>query len=114
MLDKELFWNRSKNTYKPQKRGREQYMRLLARTIADPDEIWELTTYRRGIDKKAVIRRRYFVRFEIEGEPLALIGVFEWGVDGWRGITTYQAESEVEAEIMLSKFRIGTRIYVRP
>lgn len=50
----------------------------------------------------------------IEGETTPVIGVFEWGPEGWSGITTYQAASNDAAEFMLSAYRWGTRVYVRP
>lgn len=113
VLDKELFWDRKAGAYKVQKRGREVYMRLLARAIAQPDEIWERVE-QHGAKGQAVTRRRYIARYDIEGETKPLIGVFEWGPDGWSGITTFQAENEAKAEIMLTDYRFGVRVYVRP
>lgn len=112
-LDKELFWDRKAQEYKAQKNGREVYMRLLARAIAEPDEIWERIE-QHGLKGKPVTRRRYIARFTIEGETTPVIGVFEWGPEGWSGITTYQAASDDAAEFMLSAYRWGTRVYVRP
>ena len=113
VLDKELFWNRKAQEYKVEKRGREGYMRLLARAIVDPDEIWERVE-QHGIKGKPVTRRRYIARFTIEGETQPVIGVFEWGPEGWSGITTYQAADADAAEFMLTAYRWGTRVYVRP
>lgn len=112
-LDKELFWDRKAQEYKVEKRGREIYMRLLARAITQPDEIWERIE-QHGLKGKPVTRRRYIARFVIEGETTPVIGVFEWGSEGWSGITTYQAADETAAEFMLSAYRWGTRVYVRP
>ncbi|WP_310609225.1 PBECR2 nuclease fold domain-containing protein [Limnohabitans sp.] len=113
VMDKELFWDRKAQAFKIQKNEREIYMRLLARAIAQPDEIWERAE-QHGTKGKAVTRRRYIARYDIEGETKPLIGVFEWGADGWSGITTYQAVDDFRAEQMLSLYRWGVRVYVRP
>lgn len=112
-LDKELFWDRKDQAYKVDRRGREMYMRLLARTIAEPDEIWERVE-EHGLKGKPVMRRRYFARWSIEDTNQVTIGVFEWGPEGWSGITTFQADSAATEENLLSQYRIGTRVYVRP
>jgi len=112
VLDKELFWDRRANTFKTQKRDREIYMRLLARAIADPDEIWE-RDIPHNKQSKRLIRRRYIARFEIDGETTPIIGVFDWDSDSWSGITVYQADSAAGAESMLQKYRVGVRVYVR-
>ena len=56
-------------------------MQLLAETIAEPDEIWLVSEHPRGINEAPITRRRYFARFEIEGQTTPMIGVFEWGKD---------------------------------
>ena len=112
VLDKELFWDRKAQEYKVDKRGREVYMRLLARTVAEPDEIWERQELH-GLKGKPVARRRYFARWRIAGEDQLTVGVFEHGPDGWSGITTFQADSEATVENLLGQYRIGTRVYVR-
>jgi SPP1 gp7 family putative phage head morphogenesis protein len=113
VLDKELFVDRKTQTPKVQKNGREVYMRLLARAIAQPDEIWERLE-QHGAKGKAVTRRRYIARFDIEGETKPLIGVFEWGPDGWSGVTTFQALDEARAAQLMDLQRWGMRVYVRP
>jgi hypothetical protein len=61
-----------------------------------------------------VTRRRYIARFDIEDETKPMIGVFEWGADGWSGITTFQAVDQDRAKQMLDLQRWGGRVYVRP
>lgn len=112
-MDKELFWDRKAQAYKAQKNGREIHMRLLARAITQPDEIWERIE-QHGLKGKPVTRRRYIARFAIDGETTPVIGVFEWGAEGWSGITTYQAADETKAKQMLDLQRWGHRVYVRP
>lgn len=94
------------------KRGRERFIQLLAQTIKDPDEIWMAreTHYARSAD---VIRRRYVARWRIEGEAKPVLGVFELGKDGWRGVTGFQAESSKEVTDMLADARRGELVYRR-
>jgi len=116
VLDKELFWSRKgppeAHGYKIEEQGRAPYMRLLARAIAEPDEIWERQELH-GQKGKPVMRRRYIARLSIAGYDQPVIGVFEWGPDGWSGITTFQAADEAKARQMLDLQRWGTRVYVR-
>lgn len=117
VLDKELFWSRKgpseAHGYKIESQGRAPYMRLLARAIAQPDEIWERQEVH-GQKGKPVMRRRYMARFSIAGYDQPVIGVFEWGPDGWSGITAFQTADEAKARQMLDLQRWGTRVYVRP
>jgi SPP1 gp7 family putative phage head morphogenesis protein len=117
VLDKELFWSRKgpseAHGYKIESQGRAPYMRLLTRAIAQPDEIWERQEVH-GQKGKPVMRRRYMARFSIAGYDQPVIGVFEWGPDGWSGITAFQAADEAKARQMLDLQRWGTRVYVRP
>lgn len=91
------------------KRGRERYLRLLADAIKNPDEIWVRLEWLFAANK-AVVRRRYVARFEIEGEdgPTPLLAVFERGDDGWWGVTIFQGAQQSESE-----WRIGVRLYRR-
>ena len=58
------------------KAGRERHVRLLARAIQEPDEIW-LIWGRAGRERKVSLRRRYLARFEIEGQTEPLFVAFE-------------------------------------
>ena len=94
------------------KRGREQFMRLLALAIQQPDEIWHAF-----MDHKAkgrtVLRRRYFARYRIEGEDKPMVAVFETGADGWLGVTAYQAEEPAFDDQVIRAARQGTRVFSR-
>ncbi len=59
--------------------------------------------------QKAVVRRRYVARFEIEGEPVPALAVFELGADGWAGVTSFPPESEDYVDHL----RVGVRLYRR-
>lgn len=111
LIGDDLFRN-IRGELKVTKRGRERFMHLLAMTIKDPDEIW--MTFERHYAKAAdVVRRRYVARFAIEGETKPVLGVFELGRDGWRGVTGYQAETELETSFMLNELRKGQNVYRR-
>lgn len=100
------------HSYKIDAQSRAPHMRLLARPIAEPDETWKCPEPH-GFKGKAVMRRRYFARWRIDGQDTVTIGVFEYGPEGWSGITTFQADSTATAENLLSGYRIGTRVYLR-
>lgn len=113
-ITEELFKN-IKGDWKV-KRGREQFVRLLAQAIKAPDEIWQAFELHQ-LKGKEVLRRRYLVRYLLEGEagadPVPVTAVFETGKDGWLGITTYQAENAEAADTVLRSVRHGVRVWVR-
>jgi hypothetical protein len=90
------------------KRGREQWLGVLAEAIKSPDEIWVRLEWLNAAGK-AVVRRRYVARFQIEGQTTPALAVFERGADGWWGVTTYQGEGDAA-----ESWRVGSRIYRRP
>ncbi|WP_286694985.1 PBECR2 nuclease fold domain-containing protein [Spongiibacter sp. UBA1325] len=109
MISEELFKTR-KGTWKIVKQGRERYLPLLAMALKDPDEIWVAAEWH-GATAKPVLRRRYVAEFDIAGQEQPGVAVFEWGRDGWAGITTYQADQNRKDE--LAQFRQGVRLYRR-
>jgi len=75
---------------KANKRGRGPYLKLLADTIKQPQEIrlgWA------EFGGKKVPRRRYIARWEVEGEDIPALVVFETGPQGWVGVTAHQADT---------------------
>lgn len=106
-MGSELFLNRRTNELKADKRGRGQYLPLLAHAVLDPDEIWVRIEYHHG-KQVAVVRRRYIAEFEIPGETVPALAVFELGVDGWSGITVFNPE-----EYQVNDLRFGVRLYRR-
>ncbi len=93
--------------YKVMKGGRERHVRLLARAIQEPDEIW-LVWGRAGKERKVSLRRRYLARFEIEGEDSPLFVAFERDAHTWSGTTAFQSRDAYVLEQ-----RIGQRVYRR-
>ena len=102
----ELFQDAEGN-WKVTKRGREQFLPLLARALADPDEIWARLEWMHALGK-AVVRRRYVARFAVEGQDTPALLVFERGEDGWHGITTFQGNTQIADD-----WRVGVRLYRR-
>lgn len=108
VVGRDLFVDRTTGALKVLKRGREQYLLLLADTLKDPDEIWVRLEWM-GTLNKAVVRRRYIARFMVEGQALPAVAVFELGVDGWMGVTTFTAADSG----YLEGLRHGVRLYQR-
>ncbi|MDF7679296.1 PBECR2 nuclease fold domain-containing protein [Enterobacteriaceae bacterium ESL0689] len=88
VIGSELFTARKTGQLKISKRGRERFLALLADTIRQPDEIWTRLEWNMVL-KKAIIRRRYIARFDVEGKSTPALAVFESGTDGWSGVTTF-------------------------
>lgn len=107
VIGKELFTD-SAGRIKADKRGRGQYMPLLAEALRAPDEIWVRLEYLHA-RQRAVLRRRYLARFDVEGQDVPALAVFEIGEDGWTGVTTFQGASQSEDD-----WRVGVRLYRRP
>lgn len=102
-----LFTNRKTGKLKSGDRGRGQYMKLLAASLINPDEIWVRLEHQ-GARSKNVVRRRYVSRYQTPNEQELLV-VFEQGKDGWEGITAHIADTES----MINEQRVGVRIYKR-
>lgn len=108
VIGRELFED-ADGTLKITKRGREQWLPLLAETIRDPDEIWTRIEWMQTA-QRAVVRRRYIARYEIEdqGGATPALAVFERGDDGWWGVTAFQGQTQSE-----DAWRVGVRMYRR-
>lgn len=103
----ELFRDAS-GVYKANKRGRGQWMVVLAQALMHPDEIWARLEWMNAAQRE-VVRRRYVARFTVAGETTPTLAVFERGDDGWWGVTTYQGEEDAA-----DAWRVGVRLYRRP
>ena len=102
-----------KGRWKVAKREREQYLLMLAEAIKHPDEIWVGMEWHHATGK-AIVRRRYISRHQIEGSNLPAFTVFEHGRDGWQGKTTYAPDHPVkEFDQELENIRKGVRLYKR-
>lgn len=106
VIGMDLFTN-ADGELKVMKRGREQFLPLLARALLDPDEIWARVEWLYA-QEKAVVRRRYVARFMVEGRETPALAVFELGADGWTGITTFQGATQSHDD-----WRVGVRLFQR-
>ncbi|ASN67710.1 putative head morphogenesis protein [uncultured Caudovirales phage] len=87
-----------------------RHLLLLADALQEPDEIWVRLEWL-AEQNKAVLRRRYISRLELDGKAVPALAVFEVGPDGWGGVTTLaRAGSDPE---YLEELRIGVRVYRR-
>ena len=115
-LGPETFFSRSSGESKIDKRGRGKYMRAVARTIADPDEIWVNAEYITTKDRKlkAVIKRRYVKVWKEEGRTLPTVAAFERGDDGWKMVTGFPAENRADwLNYLNEKVRVGEMVYAK-
>ncbi|MFH2064977.1 MAG: PBECR2 nuclease fold domain-containing protein [Pseudomonadota bacterium] len=75
------------------KRGRERYLKLLAKTIQDPYEVW-LVPQRNKNDGRVVLRRRYIRAFSTGPEnKLSGFVAFDYGSSGWGGVTAFAPDT---------------------
>lgn len=105
VIGRSLFTQVRTGALKADKYGRGPFMPLLATTLRDPDEVWARLEWNQA-RKEAMVRRRYIARFLVEGEETPGLAVFEWGPDGWGGVTTFPPD-EVDT------LRVGVRLYAR-
>ncbi len=115
-VGEETFLSRRKRVPKIDKQGRGQYMRAVARTIADPDEIWAnaeyITTANRR--RKAVVKRRYVKVWQKDGKTLPILSVFERGDDGWKMVTGYPVTDKYDWLGYLNRnVRLGALVYAK-
>lgn len=98
------------------RRGHGRYARAVARTIADPDEIWvnEEQVERDG-EMQAVMKRRYVkVWQEEDGRTIATLAVFEWDEGlGWKLVAGFPVLRENWLGYLNSRVRIGEMVYER-
>jgi SPP1 gp7 family putative phage head morphogenesis protein len=117
-----------KNKYKVLKNeGHSRHVLLVAETLKNPDEIWNVT----GLDEagKTIVRRRYLARFQYieNGEQVDLMSIYETSNIGYsadilteqeaadlpfEGVTGFAAQGNDNNYIL--RIRKGHRVYVRP
>ncbi|VVN72559.1 hypothetical protein PS726_00499 [Pseudomonas fluorescens] len=110
VVSRELFTSAKTGALKIKKRGHARELLLLAEAIKDPDEVWVRLEWLYA-KNKAVVRRRYISRYQIDGESVPALSVFEVGDDGWDGITTFSPDANNPD--YLEHLRIGVRLYRR-
>lgn len=97
----------------PKKSDRIQYLNLLAKAIADPDEIWWQWERERSENGKWRLVRRYLKFYVIDGEAKYAVSSFKWNYKtGWEGVTTFVANTQ-DPEEYFAKQRLGRQVYKR-
>lgn len=113
-VDKNLFKTKWNNAVKVNKNGRGKYMRLLAMTLKDPDEIW-LRWEKEKTTKKDVLKRRYIRIFENTDGSHCLV-VFEKDQTTWKGATAFPAKTGKSINLKedyINQYRDGFLAYKR-
>lgn len=108
VIGRDMFTTKRTGQLKVQKRGREQTLLLVAQALREPDEVWVRLEWIHA-QQRAVVRRRYLARFDVEGKAAPALAVFEVGSDGWSGVTGFVADSEDYLEAL----RLGVLLYRR-
>lgn len=108
MLGAALFQD-ARGRWKATKRGRGPIALLLARALLEPDEIWARLEWHHA-SNKAVVRRRCVARFDVEGQPVPALAVFDLGADGGRAPRRFPPRM---ATHYMDNLRIGVRLYRR-
>lgn len=88
-ISEHLFQTR-RGRWKAQRRGRGRMMRLLADTLRDPDEIW--WSWVRGPENRWQVYRQYLARWRLPGRDAPGFLLFQWGADGWAGVTAFDPD----------------------
>lgn len=84
-----------------------EQLALLAETLLQPDELWvRLVGLAAG--SRAVVRRRYLARLQVQGQRRPVLVVVETGADGWAAVVAADA-TDADA----AAWRTGVRLYQR-
>ncbi|MEZ1841301.1 PBECR2 nuclease fold domain-containing protein [Pseudomonas putida] len=110
VIGRNLFADAKSDALKVGERSQARQLLLLADALKEPDEVWVRLEWQ-AEQNKAVVRRRYISRFELDGEAVPALAVFEVGSDGWDGIATLAPGSNNPQ--YLEQLRIGVRLYRR-
>jgi SPP1 gp7 family putative phage head morphogenesis protein len=97
----------------PGKATRIPYTKLLASTLATPDEIWWAWEASRDAPGQWLLKRRYLKAFEVEGAGEYGIAAFEWGKTGWLGSTAFVPDhaSPDKRQAYFNRQRVGRLVW---
>jgi hypothetical protein len=98
---------------------RHRYIRLLARALIAPDEVWALLEPDQARPGKYKLKRRYIARWVVEESGQAVHGfsAFEYGGGAWTGSTAFtpystrQGKRVPQRDSYLQKQRAGVLLY---
>ncbi len=112
VISKDLFIDKASGEFKSDKSGRGPYVRLLARTILDPYEVWWVPATVSGKRRTCL---RLIRLFEGARGKVGGFGVFNLiGGRLWQGATVYPPKVGSSAAVMidyLERQRVGTLLY---
>ncbi len=94
---------------KIRKQGRHVFMRLLARTLLEPDEVWVRLEPIPDPVRRYRLVRRYLAWWKVAGSDAPALVSFEWSRYLWTGLTTFQSNLRY-----IERQRVGVRLYRRP
>ena len=89
LINRDFFFDYQAKRHKLAQTIRKKSVLLLAETLKDPDEIWWVWQYHEALEKWH-LRRRYFARFEIDGEEHPVLMAMDVGVENWVGVTAFR------------------------
>ena len=121
VIDNRLFVDKRTGKWKVKKNGRERYVRLLARTVLNPLEIWQVPAQIAGRPHDVLRLIRLFR--DPDGQEIGGFGVFNLSSNNlWTGATVFTPGSHIrnraarEASMLkyLENQRAGTLIYREP
>ena len=95
---------------------RHRYVRMLAETIRNPQEIWQCPEQVWRPVKKITLRRRYLALWEVDGMEHPGLSVFELSEqeDLWTGVTTFPPQDMKDGRTWqdyMQRQRAGVRVF---
>ncbi len=113
LLINEALFKSNDGSIKLHKGHRGKYMRLLALSLKEPDEVW--LSWAKTHSGSYVLKRRYIKIWDMPNGSHAL-SVFDKESDGWVGATTFAPYSDRNVEVRdkyINKYRDGLLMYKR-
>ncbi len=110
VIDKGLFLDKATGQLKADKSGRGPYLRLLARAIKNPFEIWQVPA---AISGRRTTILHLIRLFAGQGKQIGGFSVFSLAGRQWQGSTLYNPKGENTALMLqyLEKKRQGTLVF---
>ena len=90
-INQALFIDKRTGDLKADKQGRGVFLKQLAQTVKNPDEVW---LNWQEVNGEYLLKRRYIKAYEYlqDGKVMFGLGVFELGQDGWTGSTVFPSK----------------------
>ena len=112
-ISREFFLNKKTGLWKVKKCGQGRHVKLLAKTILNPFEVWHVPALvgNRPTDSLRAIRLFAGSNGEIGG-----YGVWTWAVHGWTESTVFTPNAKNHRELLhyCEKQRVGTLVFREP